>query len=133
MNITNDLEVIFSTIQKEDKGNNPDIFKNKNASDETAKVETLFPESEYIKKERARAIEKLGKNWVLHPEYVPQDRHSVYPAVWWDNRILQYPLQRYGVPTVQSLDQDQYFQRMSPDYVKAFKAWVRNQDSQMST
>jgi len=37
-----------------------------------------------------RALEFLGKNWVLHPEYQAIPRHSPDLAVWWPHRSMRY-------------------------------------------
>lgn len=41
--------------------------------------------------ERRKAfIEKMGKNWVLHPEYEQPIRHSNHVSTWYPNRTLCY-------------------------------------------
>lgn len=36
-----------------------------------------------------RAKEWLGKDWVMHPEYVPNPRHSCLDHLWWHNRTCK--------------------------------------------
>ncbi len=49
-----------------------------------------FEESAYVKEQRAKAIESLGKNWVLHSDYKPNPKHSNSVAIWWPHRTLKF-------------------------------------------
>ena len=56
-----------------------------------AKVLTKpFEESDYVKEQRAKAIERLGENWVLHSNYKPNPKHSNSMAIWWPHRTLKF-------------------------------------------
>ena len=48
-----------------------------------------FPESDYIKRKRQEAIAKMGKGWILHPEYQSVPRHSNHLHIWWPHRTLR--------------------------------------------
>jgi hypothetical protein len=39
-------------------------------------------EALYIHENRIAAIKRLGKNWLFHPAYVPNQRHSNNPEVY---------------------------------------------------
>jgi len=47
-----------------------------------ALVERLPDESDAQYERRSAAIARLGVNWVRHPHYVFNPRHSVNPEVW---------------------------------------------------
>lgn len=55
-----------------------------------AVLATKFEESEYIKTQRAKAIESLGDKWLLHRNYKSTPRHSHHVNVWWPARTLRY-------------------------------------------
>lgn len=43
-------------------------------------------EALYIHEGRIAAIKRLGKNWLLHPAYVPNPRHAINPEVYREAR-----------------------------------------------
>lgn len=53
-------------------------------------TEAFHEEAASVAAGRAEAIRRLGKNWVLHPEYKWRERHSNDVEVWWKNRTLTY-------------------------------------------
>ena len=50
----------------------------------------FFHEAEYISAARKRAIEILGENWVLHPNYKYNKKHSNELSTWWPHRTLRH-------------------------------------------
>lgn len=61
------------------------------ADQAAAKVLTTpFEESDYVKEQRAKAIERLGENWVLHSNYKSNPKHSNSVAIWWPHRTLKF-------------------------------------------
>jgi hypothetical protein len=59
------------------------IRKTPSACDEIKRLRTR------LSQKRATALEVLGKNWVCHPDYQYQARHSFSRAEWYPNRALQ--------------------------------------------
>lgn len=42
-----------------------------------------------LDEKRERALKYLGENWVLHPNYIPRERHSFITARWYPHRTLR--------------------------------------------
>lgn len=36
-----------------------------------------------------KAVAHLGKRWIMHRDYVFEQKHSFDHTKWWDNRLLQ--------------------------------------------
>jgi hypothetical protein len=56
----------------------------------TTKMVVPRETAESIEQRRQEAIAKMGRNWVGHPDYMPQSKHSHYQHEWAGARTLRY-------------------------------------------